>query len=99
MQHTFIRHNVRTLHPNILIGLHFSFSLNRQFRHFFTPPCGVKSFIGLALKQLPEQALSFSVVTSPKWDSLAIERFHPHNIILFVMRVVFFAIAFYENPQ
>ena len=34
MRQTFVRHNVRTLHPNIFIGLHFSFSLNRQFRHF-----------------------------------------------------------------
>ena len=40
----------RLLHPNIFIGLHFSFSLNRQFRHFFTLPWGVKSFIGLTLE-------------------------------------------------
>ena len=31
---TFVGRNVRTLHPNILIGLHFYFYLNRQFRHF-----------------------------------------------------------------
>ena len=34
MQQTLICHNVRTLLPHIFTGLHFSFSLNQQFRHF-----------------------------------------------------------------
>ena len=34
MRPTFVWRNVRTLPPNIFVGLHFSFSLNRQFRHF-----------------------------------------------------------------
>ena len=34
----FVCHNVRTLHPNIFIGLHFSFLLNRQFMRFILNP-------------------------------------------------------------
>ena len=44
MQQTFVRHNVRTLHPNIFIGPHFSFSLNRQFRTFFYTTLKCKKF-------------------------------------------------------
>ena len=29
MRQTFVRNDFRTLHPNIFIGLHFSFSLNQ----------------------------------------------------------------------
>ena len=48
---TFVRHYVRTLHPNIFSGLHFSFSFNRQFRHFILhrlePRCKKLYRIGL----------------------------------------------------
>ena len=47
MRQTFVCHNVRTLHPNIIKGLHFYSGLKRQFRHFILHQPNVKSFIGL----------------------------------------------------
>ena len=38
---------------------------------------------------VPVPELSFTDVTLPTWNNLAIETFHPHNIIPFVMRVIF----------
>ena len=40
-----VGHNVRSLHPNILIGLHFSLSLNRQFGKLFYTALNVKSLM------------------------------------------------------
>ena len=44
MHQTFVCHNVRTLHPYIFIGFHFSFSLNQRFRHFFYTAMSCKKF-------------------------------------------------------